>query len=98
MRMDSEVAVLDRIGVEHQVLDSGCCGMAGAFGYLDGAPYAVSIGAAERVLLPAVREADAETLIVADGYSCREQVEQLAARRASNLAEILEMALDREVS
>lgn len=74
------------------ILDSGCCGMAGPFGF-DQDHYEVSVTAAERVLLPAVREAPAEAIVVADGFSCREQVAQLGGREALHLAEVLALAL-----
>ena len=70
------------------MLDSGCCGMAGSFGFEE-EKYDVSVRCAERVLLPAIRRADAGTLIVTDGFSCREQIEQLAGRRPLHLAELL---------
>jgi hypothetical protein len=75
------------------VLDSGCCGMAGAFGFEPGDHYDVSIQCGERALLPSVRQADPETLIVTDGYSCREQIAQTTDRRALHLAQVLQMAL-----
>jgi hypothetical protein len=67
--------------------------MAGAFGYEAGRHYAVGLAAGERVLLPAVRQASADTLIVADGFSCREQIQQGTGRRTLHLAEVLALAL-----
>ena len=93
LKMDAEEATLKRAGLDYTVLDSGCCGMAGAFGFEPGDHYAVSIAAGERVLLPAVRRADAETLIVADGFSCREQIAQTTGRRALHLADVIQLAL-----
>ncbi|HZR47481.1 MAG TPA: 4Fe-4S dicluster domain-containing protein, partial [Candidatus Manganitrophaceae bacterium] len=92
MKFDDEEKVLSRLGLDFQILDSGCCGMAGAFGFEKG-HYDVSIGAGELVLLPAVRNADPETLILADGFSCREQIAQTTGRRALHLAELLRMAI-----
>jgi FAD/FMN-containing dehydrogenase/Fe-S oxidoreductase len=92
-RMDDEEEVLTRLGLDLQVLDSGCCGMAGAFGLEAGERYDVSAKLGERVLLPAVRAADEDTLIVADGFSCREQIAQGSERRALHLAQVLQMAL-----
>ena len=69
------------MGVEVEVLDSGCCGMAGGWGYERG-HYDVSVACGERALLPKVREAPAETLLVADGFSCRSQIEQCRDRPA----------------
>jgi len=77
--------------------DSGCCGMAGAFGF-EKAKYAVSQAVAERVLLPAVRTASADTLIISDGFSCREQVAQATGRKPIHLAEAIEIALEQERS
>ena len=82
-------------GARLHVLDSGCCGMAGAFGFEKGEHYDVSIACGERVLLPAVREPQRDTLIVANGFSCREQIAQTTDRRAMHIAEVLKMALDR---
>ena len=70
--------------------------MAGSFGFEAGDKYEVSVKAGERVLLPRVREAGPETLIVADGFSCRTQIEQGTGRRALHLAEVLAMALHPE--
>lgn len=81
------------MGMDYQVLDSGCCGMAGYFGYEKGDKYEVSVKAGERVLLPAVREADKKTIIIADGFSCREQIEQLTGRKGLHTAQVLQMAL-----
>ncbi|MFW6202472.1 MAG: FAD-binding and (Fe-S)-binding domain-containing protein, partial [Gemmatimonadota bacterium] len=90
MGMDGDSAVLSRLGLDHRMLDSGCCGMAGAFGF-EKASYDVSVAAGERVLLPAVREAAPSTLIIADGFSCREQIRQRTVRRALHLAEVLQL-------
>ncbi|MDQ3944351.1 MAG: FAD-binding oxidoreductase [Actinomycetota bacterium] len=85
----ADEALLAAMGVEHTALDSGCCGLAGNFGFERG-HYEVSKACAERVLLPAVRAASPDTLIVADGFSCRTQIEQEAGRRALHLAQLLE--------
>lgn len=91
--LDSDLAVLAAAGVAGELLDSGCCGMAGAFGYERGVHYRVAVACGERVLLPAVRAADPETLILANGFSCREQIEQSTGRPTLHLAEVLRMAL-----
>ncbi|MGM5033833.1 FAD-binding and (Fe-S)-binding domain-containing protein [Tardiphaga sp. 803_E3_N1_3] len=76
-----------------ETIESSCCGMAGAFGY--GADtYDVSIQMAEASLLPAVRKADADTLIIADGTSCRHQIADGASRHALHVARVLAMSLD----
>jgi FAD/FMN-containing dehydrogenase/Fe-S oxidoreductase len=94
MQLHDEEAVLTRLGLEYQVLDSGCCGMAGAFGFEGGVHYDVSIKAGERVLLPAVRRAAPDTLIITDGFSCREQISQTTDRQALHLAEVIHMATE----
>jgi Fe-S oxidoreductase len=93
MKLTGEEAILKKLGLDFQVLDSGCCGMAGAFGYEAGDHYEVSIQCGERVLLPAVRSAPKETLVIADGYSCREQIAQCTDRQALHLAQVIRMAM-----
>ncbi len=92
MKMKDEESLLRKAGVDLQSLDSGCCGMAGSFGF-EKDNYNVSLAVGERVLLPAVRQATPETLIVSDGFSCREQILQTTGRRALHLAEVLQLAL-----
>ncbi len=94
MKMGDEESLLRKMGVDLQTLDSGCCGMAGSFGF-EKEKFAVSQAVGERVLLPAVRQASAEALVVSDGFSCREQIAQATGRRAMHLAEVLELALQR---
>jgi Fe-S oxidoreductase len=94
MKLESEEEVFKKMKLDYSVPESGCCGMAGYFGYLDGAQYDVSVKAGERVLLPAVRDADKETIIISDGYSCREQIEQMSGRKGMHTAQVLQMALD----
>ncbi|HET8599885.1 MAG TPA: FAD-binding and (Fe-S)-binding domain-containing protein [Segeticoccus sp.] len=91
---DSERALLERTGLDLEVPDSGCCGMAGSFGYEAGERYDVSIACGERVILPKVRDAAADTLILADGFSCREQIEQNTDRQALHLAQVLDLAMN----
>jgi Fe-S oxidoreductase len=90
--MGAEERVLKAMGLDVQVLESGCCGMAGSFGF-EREHYDVSMKVGERVLLPAVRQAPTDTLIVADGFSCRTQIAQATGRRAFHLADVLEMAM-----
>jgi Fe-S oxidoreductase len=73
MGFGADEKLLERCGVDVEVLDSGCCGLAGNFGFERG-HYDVSAACAERGLWPAVREADPETVILADGFSCRTQI------------------------
>lgn len=93
MGIDDERQLLDDMGVDYTKLNSGCCGMAGYFGYEKGKHYEVSIKAGERLLLPAVRAADKDTLIITDGFSCREQIEQETEREALHFAQVVQMAL-----
>jgi len=95
MKMGHEESLLRKMGAALQAPDSGCCGMAGPFGFTAD-KYAVSQAVGERVLLPAVRQASSETLIVADGFSCQEQIEQATGRRAMHLAQAIQLALHRE--
>jgi Fe-S oxidoreductase len=84
---EHEAQLLRAAGHDVEVLDSGCCGMAGAFGF-QRQKYELSVALAERVLLPAVRRAQAAT-VVTSGFSCREQLRQLGGVRARHLAELL---------
>jgi FAD/FMN-containing dehydrogenase/Fe-S oxidoreductase len=85
---DADLRLLKAAGVEVEIPDSGCCGLAGNFGFERG-HYDVSVAVAERALAPAVREAPPETIVLADGFSCRTQIEQLTGRQAVHLAEVL---------
>lgn len=91
MRLGPDQALLAGMGLDVETPDSGCCGMAGSFGF-EADHYDISIKVGERVLLPAVRAAATETLVVADGFSCREQILQTTDRRALHLAEVLHLA------
>ena len=92
MKMTAEEALLRRMGVEHQSPAPGCCGMAGAFGF-EKDKYDVSLAIAELELLPAIRKAPLDSLLISDGFSCREQIKQCTGRRALHLAEVIQMAL-----
>ncbi|WP_426637114.1 FAD-binding and (Fe-S)-binding domain-containing protein [Planosporangium sp. 12N6] len=85
--------LMARMGLRAEAPDTGCCGMAGSFGYEAGQKYRVSMAAAERALLPAVRRAADDTLIMADGFSCRSQIRSATDRRAMHLAEVLALAI-----
>jgi len=91
---EADRALMEAAGIRATVPDSGCCGLAGNFGFERG-HYEVSKAAGERVLLPAVRAAGAETLIIADGFSCRTQIGQETDRRPWHLAQVLASALER---
>src|SRR5207247_1867067 len=88
------VAVLTWAGYDVSEVDSGCCGMAGSFGF-EREHYDLSVALGNRRLAPAVKAADAHTLVVAPGISCRQQIEHLAGRRAKHPAEALAEALAR---
>jgi Fe-S oxidoreductase len=89
--IDSEQKLLERMGAEVETPDSGCCGLAGSWGY-EAKHYEVSMACAERVLLPAVRRAAPDTLLVADGFSCRTQIDHGAGRKPLHLAQVLRLA------
>jgi FAD/FMN-containing dehydrogenase/Fe-S oxidoreductase len=86
--MKAERSLLEQTGAEVTMLDSGCCGMAGPFGF-ERDKFEVSQTLGERVLLPAVRAADSNTIVVTDGFSCREQIAQNTERHAVHLAQVL---------
>ncbi len=90
--LSGERRILDGMGLDYELLDSGCCGMAGPFGF-EKDHYELSMKIGERVLLPAVRAAATDTLIISDGYACREQIAQTTNRTAIHLAEALRMAI-----
>jgi Fe-S oxidoreductase len=92
MKMNDEESLLRKLGADVMTLDAGCCGMAGPFGY-EKDKFDVSIAVGERVLLPAVRRAEPDTLIVSDGFSCREQILQATGREPMHLADAMQIAL-----
>jgi FAD/FMN-containing dehydrogenase/Fe-S oxidoreductase len=85
----SEIALLRKAGAQVEMIDTTCCGMAGPFGFEAG-KIQVSKAIANLGLLPAVNSASPMTLIVADGFSCREQISQLSDREGMHFAEILD--------
>ena len=92
MKMNGEESLLRKMGADLHSIDSGCCGMAGPFGYeMD--KFEVSQAVGERVLLPAVRKTPADALIVSDGFSCREQIFQATGKRTLHLAEAIQIGL-----
>ena len=88
MTMKDEMRLLQATGAKVEMLDSGCCGMAGPFGF-EADKFDVSQKLAERVLLPAIRAAGPNDLLVSNGFSCREQIKQNTPRHAVHLAEVL---------
>jgi Fe-S oxidoreductase len=88
---DSSAKPIPELSVE--TVESSCCGMAGSFGY-DAATIDVSLKMGELSLLPAVRKAEADTLVVADGTSCRHQIHDGAGRAALHVARVLAMSIE----
>ena len=88
----ADVRLLEAAGIETEAPDLGCCGMAGSFGFRP-ETYEASVRIANLSLLPKVKGATAETLIVANGFSCREQIEGLAQRETLHLADVLARTL-----
>ena len=94
MKFDADRELMRRAHLDADVLDAGCCGLAGNFGFERG-HHEVSMAVAEQGVLPAVRDAAPDRLVLADGFSCRTQIEQGdTGRRALHLAEVLALALD----
>jgi FAD/FMN-containing dehydrogenase/Fe-S oxidoreductase len=91
LNMKAEEAVLERMGLDWRAPAPGCCGMAGSFGF-EQDKYEVSMAIGELELLPAVRKAPPDWLVIANGFSCREQVAQGTDRQALHLAEVLQLA------
>lgn len=89
MKTDPEEELLKAIGADAEILSAGCCGMAGSFGF-ESAKYRLSLDIGQRALFPAIRKAPSRTAILADGFSCREQIEQAAGRKTLHLAQYLE--------
>ncbi|MDP4231752.1 MAG: FAD-binding and (Fe-S)-binding domain-containing protein [Bacteroidota bacterium] len=85
---EAEGSVLKRAGIDAEQLDAGCCGMAGAFGF-ETEHYELSMQIGERKVLPKVRETSGDQFIIADGFSCREQIQQATGRKTMHLAEVL---------
>lgn len=92
LKTDAQNAVMQRLGLLVSEPDTGCCGMAGSFGF-QREKVDVSITCGERVLMPAVRARAADTLLMADGFSCREQIRQMSGQTALHLAQVLAMAV-----
>lgn len=84
----SEIALLRRAGANVEQIRAGCCGMAGPFGF-EAEKFAISKTIADDGLMPAVESAGPSTMLLADGFSCREQIEQLGHKQALHFAELL---------
>src|SRR5207248_867444 len=96
LAFENDAPLFERMGLDAEILDAGCCGMAGAFGY-EREHYTVSAACAERALAPAIRRAPASAIIIADGFSCRAQIRAQTGRRALHTAQVLELAHMKEV-
>jgi FAD/FMN-containing dehydrogenase/Fe-S oxidoreductase len=91
MGFEADLEVLRAMGLDAEKLDSGCCGLAGSFGF-EASKYELSKAVYEQRLAGIVRGADADSILVADGFSCRTQIGQLGGRRALHLAEVIAQA------
>jgi FAD/FMN-containing dehydrogenase/Fe-S oxidoreductase len=90
--IEGEHKLLQRMGLELEPVSGGCCGLAGSWGFEQG-HYDISLQCGEQALLPAVREADRQAIVVADGFSCKTQIEQAkTGRRALHTAQVMKMA------
>jgi Fe-S oxidoreductase len=92
MKMTDEENLLQEMAIDFDMPSPGCCGMAGSFGF-EKEKYDISIAIGELELLPAVRQAPDDFLIIANGFSCREQISQCTGRHALHLAEVIQMGL-----
>ncbi len=92
MRLYEDEAVMKKMDLDYQLLNAGCCGMAGSFGFEED-KYDVSRACGERVLFPAIRNTGISTLVMADGFSCREQIKQDTPRQGLHLAEVMQIAI-----
>jgi Fe-S oxidoreductase len=90
---DGEKTIFEAMELDADIPDTGCCGMAGPFGF-DSGHFDVSMAVGERALLPKVREAGKNVIVVANGFSCREQISQTTDRQAIHPAQVLKMAID----
>ncbi len=95
LKFGDEESLLKKMGAEVRAPDTGCCGMAGPFGF-EKDKFQVSQAVGERILLPAVRKSPADTLVVSDGFSCREQIRFATGREPMHIAEVLRLALARQ--
>ena len=94
--MSAEQGLYERMGLDFELLDSGCCGLAGSFGF-EHEHHEISLQIGEHKLMPMVRGAAKDTLVIADGFSCKTQVEQMTDRRPLHTAQVLKMAIDEGV-
>ncbi len=93
MGTSAEEDLYKRLGLDFEVLDSGCCGLAGSFGFERG-HHDISVQIGEQRLMPAVREAGETTLVISDGFSCKTQIAELTERRGLHTAQVIKMAME----
>jgi Fe-S oxidoreductase len=95
MGFEAEQQLYEKMGLDYEVLDSGCCGLAGSWGFEED-KHDLSMKIGERRLLPAARSAEGDTIVMSDGFSCKTQIEQGASggRRAMHTAQVIKMAID----
>jgi FAD/FMN-containing dehydrogenase/Fe-S oxidoreductase len=92
---DPEQRLLERMGLEVEPVNGGCCGLAGSWGFEEG-KHDISMACGEQALLPAVRNAADETVVIANGFSCKTQIEQAdVGRRALHVAQVMQLARQR---
>src|SRR5205823_5046507 len=93
MHTDKDKELLESLGIDLTMIDAGCCGLAGSFGFERGEKYNLSMQIGERVLFPLLRKTGDEDIIISDGFSCREQILKGSNKKAIHLAEMLAMAI-----
>jgi Fe-S oxidoreductase len=93
MGMSAEHELYSRLGLDFEAPDTGCCGLAGSWGF-EHDKYDLSMKIGERRLLPAARAASPDTVLISDGFSCKTQIEHATDRRALHTAQVIKMALD----
>jgi hypothetical protein len=90
--VDGEKSVLERMGLSTEPLSGGCCGLAGSWGFERG-KYGISMECGEQALLPAVRDAAEDAVVVANGFSCKTQIAEAGTgRKALHLAQVMQLA------
>jgi Fe-S oxidoreductase len=92
MKIGPEDQVFQKLGMLYEIPDTDCCGLAGSFGF-EASHDAISRQIGEHKLIPMVRGSAKDTLIVADGFSCKHQIQEMTDRRALHLAQVLQMSL-----
>jgi FAD/FMN-containing dehydrogenase/Fe-S oxidoreductase len=94
LNAENDLSVLNNLDLNYNSPDAGCCGMAGSFGFQKGINYNISMQIGERILFPSIRSLENNALVIADGFSCREQIIHGTGRKAVHLAEVLATAIE----